>query len=117
MISGVHLIIYTKDAEADKAFFRDILKLANVDVGQGWLIFGLPPSELAIHPSADNGQHEIYLMCNSIHEFVHEMTKHKIPCGEIQDQGWGQLVQLTLPGGGKLGVYEPRHQRPESARK
>jgi hypothetical protein len=116
MTSGVHIIIYSKDAEADKVFFRDILKLTNVDVGHGWLIFGLPPSELAVHPSSDNDRHEIYLMCDSINAFVKEMTKHKIACSEIQAQGWGQLVQLTLPGGGKLGVYEPRHERPEPTR-
>ena len=107
------MIIYTKDAEADKTFFRDILKLTNVDVGHGWLIFGLPPAELAVHPSSDNDQREIYLMCDSIHDFVREMIKHKIPCSEIQNQRWGQIVQLTLPGGGKVGVYEPRHERPE----
>src|SRR4051812_38437318 len=116
MISGFHTIIYSKDAEADKVFFRDVLKLTNVDVGHGWLIFGLPPSELAIHPSSDNDRNEIYLMCDSIKEFVQEMAKHNITCSEIQDQRWGQLVQLTLPGGGKLGVYEPRHERPEPRR-
>ena len=113
MIAGVHTIIYSKDAEADKAFFRDVLKLSNVDVGHGWLIFGLPPSELAVHPSSDSEKHEIYLMCEDIHLFVQQMTGHKITCSEIKDQGWGQLVELTLPGGGKLGVYQPAHERPK----
>ena len=113
MTTGVHLIIYSKDAEADKAFFRDVLKLTNVDVGHGWLIFGLPPSELAVHPSSENDHHEIYLMCDDIKTFVDQMSKKQVACGEIQDQGWGQLTQLTLPGGGKLGVYQPRHARPE----
>ena len=113
MTTGIHLIIYSKDAEADKRFFCDILKLTNVDVGQGWLIFGLPPSELAVHPSATNDQHEIYLMCDDIKIFVQQMSKQSIVCSEIQDQGWGQLVQLTLPGGGKIGVYQPRHARPK----
>ncbi len=112
MINGVHLIIYSTNAEADKIFFRDVLQLTNVDVGDGWLIFGLPPSELAIHPSSENDQHEIYLMCEDINEFVHQMSKHKVSCSEIHNQGWGQLVQLTLPGGGKIGVYQPRHARP-----
>lgn len=112
MITGVHTIIYSKNAEADKAFFRDILKLSNVDVGDGWLIFGLPPSELAVHPSDDNQKHEIYLMCDDINVFVQSMEEHKVHCGEIQDQGWGLLVGLTLPGGGKIGVYQPRHDRP-----
>ncbi len=112
MISGAHLIIYSKDVEADKAFFRDILKLTNVDVGNGRLFFGLPPSELALHSSSENDRHEMYLMCDDIKRFVQEMAEHKIACSEIQDPGWGQLVQLTLPGGGKLGVYQPRHARP-----
>lgn len=112
MTSGVHLIIYSKNAEADKAFFRDVLKLTHVDVGDGWLIFGLPPSELAVHPSSDNDQHEIYLMCDDVNVFAEQMSAHKIKCSEIKDRGWGLLVQLTLPGGGKLGVYQPRHARP-----
>ena len=112
MITGAHIIIYSKNAEADKAFFRDILKLANVDVGHGWLIFALPPSELAVHPSTDSQHHEIYLMCDDINVFVEQMSKHKVACSEIQDQGWGLLVELTLPGGGKIGVYQPRHARP-----
>jgi hypothetical protein len=113
VITGIHLVIYSKDTEADKAFFRDILKLTNVDVGHGWLIFGLPPSELAVHPSSENDHHEIYLMCGDIKTLVRQMSKQKIVCSEIQHQGWGQLVQLTLPGGGKLGVYQPRHARPK----
>ncbi len=113
MTTGIHFVLYSKDAEADKKFFRDILKLINVDVGHGWLIFGLPPSELAVHPSATNEQHEIYLMCDDIKKFVRQMTKQKIVCSEIQNQGWGQLVQLTLPSGCKIGVYQPRHARPE----
>ena len=112
MVSGAHVIIYSKDAEADKAFFRDVLKLANVDVGHGWLIFGLPPSELAVHPSSENDRHEFYLMCDDIKAFVRQIAEQKIACSEVQDEGWGLLVQLTLPGGGKLGVYEPRHARP-----
>ena len=111
MITGVHTIIYSTDAEADKAFFRDILKLPNIDVGHGWLIFRLPPAELAIHP-ADAEAQEIYLMCEDINAFIQEMAKHKIACSEIQDQRWGNLVELTLPGGGKIGVYEPKHERP-----
>jgi len=113
MTTGIHLIIYSKDAEADKVFFREVLKLTNVDVGDGWLIFGLPPSELAVHPSSENDHHEIYLMCDDIKLFVEQMSKNKVACSEIQNQGWGLLTQLTLPGGGKLGVYQPRHSRPE----
>ena len=113
MITGVHTIIYSKNAEADKAFFRDVLKLTNVDVGHGWLIFGLPPAELAVHPSTDSEHHEIYLMCDDINLCVQQMSEYRVACSEIQDQGWGLLTQLTLPGGGKIGVYQPRHARPE----
>ena len=114
MLSGIHLIIYSRNAEADKVFFKDILQLTHVDVGQGWLIFGLPPTELAVHPSETDDTHEIYLMCRNIQSFVRQMDKKKIPCSKIQDRGWGQLVQLTLPGGGQLGVYQPRHKSPKS---
>ena len=114
MITGTHAIIYSKNAEADKAFFKDILKLTNVDVGRGWLIFGLPPSEVAVHPAAENDcAQELYLMCEDINTFVEEMGKHNITCSALQDQGWGILSQVTLPGGGTLGVYQPRHERPE----
>jgi len=113
MITGAHSIIYSKDSEADRNFFRDVLKLTNVDVGQGWLIFGLPPSEVAVHPGEKNDEHEFYLMCDDLNAFVAEMKTKNIACGEIQDMGWGVLTNLTLPGGGKLGVYQPRHARPE----
>ncbi|MEP7144826.1 MAG: extradiol dioxygenase [Ferruginibacter sp.] len=113
MIIGAHSIIYSTDPKADRTFFNDILQLANVDVGDGWLIFGLPPSEVAIHPSPDNNVHEFYLMCEDIELFTREMMKSNIVCSAVQDQGWGLLTQLTLPGGGKLGVYQPRHARPK----
>jgi hypothetical protein len=111
MINGAHVIIYSKDAGADRAFLRDVLKLSHVDVGDGWLIFALPPSELAVHPS-DESHHELYLMCESIDAFIAEMKQHEVACSEPQSMGWGVLTQITLPGGGKLGVYQPRHARP-----
>lgn len=113
MITGAHSIIYSKNPEADRAFLRDVLQLPNVDVGDGWLIFGLPPAEVAIHPSDENDQHEFYLMCDDIEAFVAQMKKNGIACGAVDDQGWGLLSKLTLPGGGTLGVYQPRHARPE----
>ena len=113
MITGAHSIIYSKNPEADRAFLRDVLQLPNVDVGDGWLIFGLPPAEVAVHPSDENNVHEFYLMCDDIAAFVAQMNKSGIACGQVDDQGWGLLSQLTLPGGGKLGVYQPRHARPE----
>jgi hypothetical protein len=115
MITGAHSIIYSKNPDADRAFLRDVLRLPNVDVGDGWLIFGLPPAEVAVHPSRRNDVHEFYLMCDNVEAFIAEMKKHKLSCSPPQDMGWGVLTQLTLPGGGKLGVYSPRHARPKSA--
>lgn len=112
MIIGAHAIIYSANAEADRAFLRDVLQFTHVDVGGGWLIFGLPPSEVAFHPAEKNGDHELYLMCDNAAAFVAEMGERGIVCGPVQDAGWGLLTELTLPGGGKLGVYEPRHARP-----
>ncbi len=113
MITGAHSIIYSTDAEADRLFLRDVLKLTNVDVGHGWQIFGLPPAEVAVHPAHENDVHEFYLMCDDIEAFVAEMTKHHIACDAVQDQRYGLVTRLTLPGGGKLGVYQARHERPE----
>jgi hypothetical protein len=112
MINGAHSIIYSRHPEADRAFFRDVLQLPNVDVGDGWLIFGLPPAEVAVHPSQENDVQELYLMCQDIQAFVAAMKTRDIVCAPVRDEGWGLLTHLTLPGGGKLGVYEPRHERP-----
>ena len=114
MINGAHSIIYSKNPDADRDFLRDVLKLPNVDAGHGWLIFGLPPAEVAVHPSEKNDLHELYLMCEDVNVFIAEMEKHDIVCSPVKDEGWGLLTQLTLPGGGKLGIYQPRHARPEA---
>jgi hypothetical protein len=114
MIVGAHSIIYSKSADADRAFLRDVLKLPNVDVGDGWLIFGLPPAEVAVHPFSKNDLHEFYLMCDDVEAFIAEMKKRSIACSPVRDQGWGLLTQVTLPGGGSLGIYQPRHARPEA---
>ena len=116
MITGAHSIIYSTNPDADRAFFRDVLNLPNVDVGGGWLIFGLPPAEVAVHPSDKNDVHELYLMCDDVNGFVAEMAQRGVTCEAMQDQGWGILTQVVLPGGGKLGVYQPRHERPKAAR-
>jgi hypothetical protein len=114
MIIGAHSIIYSKNPEADRAFLRDVLQLTNVEIGDGWLIFGLPPAEVAVHPSSKNDLHESYLMCDDVEAFVAQMKKSRIACGPVRNLGWGLLSQLTLPGGGKLGVYQPRHARPKA---
>jgi hypothetical protein len=114
MIIGAHSILYSKSPGADRDFLRDVLGLPNVDVGDGWLIFGLPPAELAVHPSDRNDVHEFYFMCADVAALVAALEKRGVKCGPVQNQGWGLLTQVTLPGGGKLGVYEPRHARPKS---
>ena len=116
MIIGAHTIIFSRKPEADRAFLRDVLGLPNVDAGDGWLIFGLPPTELAVHPSRRNDIHEFYFMCANIHAFLATMAERKVPCGPLQSTAWGELTQVTLPGGGKLGVYQPRHARPKAFR-
>jgi len=113
MIIGAHSIIYSTSPDGDRAFLRDVLKLTNVDVGDGWLIFGLPPAEVAVHPSDKNDLHEFYLMCDDVEALVAEMKKSDIACEPVQNQGWGLLTHLTLPGGGQLGIYQPRHARPK----
>lgn len=113
MISGAHSIIYSTSPEADRAFLRDVLGLPHVDVGDGWLIFGLPPAEVAVHPSEQNDIHEFYLICQDVNVFVADMQQRGIGCGPVRDEGWGLLTQVTLPGGGQLGVYQPRHARPK----
>ena len=115
MLIGAHAIIYSTKPEADRAFLRDFLGLSHVDAGDGWLIFALPPAELAIHPSAKNNKHELYFMCTDIHAFIAAMEKKDVPCSPIQTLRWGKLTQIRLPGGGKLGVYQPLHKRPRAA--
>ncbi len=112
MISGSHVIIYSTDAEADRAFFRDVLEMPHVDVGEGWLIFSLPPAELGIHPSQNNGKHAFYLMCDDLNSFEEKMKTAGVTCSSPHTEAWGELVDITLPGGSQLGVYQPHHARP-----
>ena len=116
MITGAHAILYSADSEADRAFFKDVLRFPHVDVGRGWLIFGLPPSEIAVHPTQGaGGTHELYLMTDDVEGFVADMTKRGLECDPRSNQGWGILTSVTLPGGSKLGVYQPRHASPPPA--
>jgi hypothetical protein len=113
MITGAHAIIYSRNAEADRALLRDVLGLPHVDVGDGWLIFALPPAEVAVHPGDKNDVHECYLMVKDVGRFVDRMKKRGVACTAPRDMGWGVLTQISLPGGGKLGVYQARHARPK----
>jgi catechol 2,3-dioxygenase-like lactoylglutathione lyase family enzyme len=113
MIDGLHAIVFTHDAEATRAFFRDVLGFPSVDAGGGWLVFALPPSELAAHPTEGEQRHELYLMCDDIEATVAELRgKGVVFTTEVSDRGWGLLTALQLPGGGEIGLYEPRHPRP-----
>ena len=115
MINGAHAIVYSKNPEADRGFLKDVLGLPHVDVGGGWLIFGLPPAEIAVHPSEKNDVHELYFTCTDVNVFIAAMAKHGVACGPVENRGWGLLTTVRLPGGGKLGVYQPRHARPRVA--
>lgn len=110
-VNGAHLILYSTNAEADRAFVRDVLGFPHVDVGHGWLIFALPASEIAVHPG-DKSAHELYLMVDDIAGFAASMNDRGVQCSTPTDQGWGVVTQLSLPGGGQLGIYQPRHARP-----
>jgi catechol 2,3-dioxygenase-like lactoylglutathione lyase family enzyme len=109
MISGAHVIVYSKDAEADRAFFRDVLGFNSVDAGDGWLIFGLPPGEAAFHPSEKNGPHELYFLCDNLKSEIAALTKKGVPCSEVEEERWGSITRLRLPGGGEIGLYQPKH--------
>ena len=110
MIIGAHSIIFSEDAEATRAFLRDKLGMSSVDAGDGWLIFALPPAELAAHPSDETGHHELYLMCDEIHATAEELERKGVELSRpITDEGFGLMTAIRLPGGGELGLYEPRH--------
>jgi len=110
MIIGAHSIIYSRDADADRAFLKDVLGFPHVDVGGGWLIFGRPPGEVAVHPGEDS--HELYLMTDDVAALVASMEARGIACDAVSQQPWGLLTSVALPGGSKLGIYQPRHARP-----
>ena len=113
MITGVHAIVFTKEPEAVRAFFRDVLALPSVDAGGGWPIFALPPAELSAHPSDDESHHELYLMCDDIEATVGELKGKGVEfSADIADVGWGLMTRLRLPDGSELPLYEPKHPSP-----
>ncbi|MFE0102765.1 VOC family protein [Streptomyces sp. NPDC059009] len=114
MIDGAHLIIYSNDAEADRAFFRDVLRYPHVDAGHGWLIFKLPPAELAVHPAdgGGGGSHEVFFMCADLAATVAELASQGVEfTQEVTQAGWGAVTAFRLPGGSEVRLYEPRHPR------
>ena len=109
MIFGAHVIVYSKDADADRAFFRDVLGFSSVDAGHGWLTFALPPAELAVHPAEESDQHELYLMCDDLKAEISALTAKGVRCSEVQEARWGSITMIGLPGGGEAGLYQPKH--------
>jgi catechol 2,3-dioxygenase-like lactoylglutathione lyase family enzyme len=109
MISGAHVIVYTKDASADRAFFRDVLGFDSVDAGHGWLIFRLPPAEAAFHPSDKNGPHELYFLCDDLKSEMAALGNQGVTCSEVHEERWGSITRLRLPSGGEIGLYQPKH--------
>jgi catechol 2,3-dioxygenase-like lactoylglutathione lyase family enzyme len=116
VLTGAHAVLFAEDAEAARAFLRDTLGLDGLDAGGGWLIFGLPPSEIAVHPADTGGRHELYLMCDDIRATVAELEAKGVEFTQpVSDVGWGLLTAIRVPGAGELGLYEPRHRRPRHA--
>jgi catechol 2,3-dioxygenase-like lactoylglutathione lyase family enzyme len=109
MISGAHIIVYTKDADADRTFLSDVLGFKSVDAGHGWLIFALPPAEAAFHPSEKNGAHELYFMCDDLKAEMASLAKKGVRCSKIHEERWGSLTAIPLPGGGEIHLYQPKH--------
>jgi catechol 2,3-dioxygenase-like lactoylglutathione lyase family enzyme len=110
VIRGAHVILYSSDAEADRAFLRDVLDFPAVDAGGGWLIMALPPGEVAVHPAETSGATELYLVCDDVDATVAEFGARGVEFdGPVTDQGWGRLTGIRLPGGGRVGLYEARH--------
>ena len=113
MITGTHAIIHSQDADGVRAFFRDVLELPSVDAGHGWLIFALPPAEVAAHPTDGAGRQELYLMCDDIHATVAELRGKGVEfTRQIAEERWGSVTAIALPGGGELGLYQPKHPTP-----
>ena len=109
MILGAHAIIYSKNSGADRAFLRDVLGFSSVDAGHGWLIFALPPAEVAVHPAEDTNRQELYLMCDDLKGEMAALRQKGVQCGEVQEARWGSITKITLPGGGEIGLYQPKH--------
>ena len=113
MINGVHAVVFSREADKVRAFFADVLGLAAVDAGGGWLIFALPPAELAVHPADGDGHHELYLMCDDIHATLAELRGKGVEVArEVSDQRWGLMAAIRLPDGSEFGIYQPRHPSP-----
>jgi catechol 2,3-dioxygenase-like lactoylglutathione lyase family enzyme len=115
VIAGAHTILFAEDAERARAFLRDVLGLESVDAGRGWLIFALPPGEIAVHPGG-GGTHELYLMCHDVDATLRELAAKGVEItAPVSDEGWGRVARIAIPGAGDIGIYEPRHPSPLEA--
>lgn len=112
MINGAHVVVYSKDAEADRNFFRDLPEFSSVDAGHGWLIFRLPEAELAFHPAQTNDRHEIYFLCDDLKTEIEALRARGVECSAVTEERWGSVTKIRLPGGGEIGLYQPKHPRP-----
>jgi len=110
VIFGAHVVFYTKNADADREFFREILGFKSIDAGHGWLIFALPPAEAAFHPSDFNGTRELYLMCDDLKAEMASLAKKNVKCSAVAKAQWGSSTKVFLPGGGMVGLYQPEHR-------
>jgi len=117
MIIGTHFLIYSKDAVKDRAFLKNVLGFRSVDAGEGWLVFALPPSEVAVHPAEKPEWHELYLLTDDVHEEIARLTRLGVACSAVKEQSWGSHCVITLPSGGLLGLYQPKHPMAISPRK
>jgi hypothetical protein len=109
MIFGAHVVLYSKDATADRAFLQQTLGFSSVDAGHGWLIFALPPAEVAVHPAEENDRHELYFMCDDLNVEISRLVKKGVQCSDVQEARWGSITKIRLPGGSEIGLYQPKH--------
>ena len=109
MMFGAHVVVYSSDADADREFFRDVLGFSSVDAGHGWLIFALPPAEIAMHPAEAGGAFEFYLTCDDLQAEMRDLRAKGVACSDVEEARWGSITKITLPGGGEIGLYQPKH--------
>lgn len=112
MIFGAHVIVYSDDTAADRDFFREVLGFSYVDAGHDWLIFALPPAEVAVHPAEENVGHELYFMCDDLKAEIAAFREKGVRCSEVEEARWGSVTRIRLPGGGEVGLYQPKHPSP-----
>ena len=114
MIFGSHVIVYSQDATADRDFFRDVLGSSSVDAGNGWLIFALPPAEVAVHPTEGSVSADLYFMCDDLHADMQALAANGVTCSRVEEARWGSVTKFCLPGGAEVGLYQPKHPSPLS---